>query len=83
MTERLSRLLCVKSIVTICLTIVFCVLCIKGTITGEQFLTVFTTVIAFYYGTQSTKNVKLESVAVETTTAELLPVETKEPPITE
>ena len=83
MTERLSKLLCVKSIVTICLTIVFCVLCIKGTITGEQFLTVFTTVIAFYYGTQSTKNVKLEPVAVETATAELVPIENKEATIIE
>lgn len=56
MNERLDKLLSVKSIVTLFLTIVFCVLSIKGVISGEQFLTVFTTVIAFYYGTQSAKN---------------------------
>lgn len=55
MTERLNNLLTVKSIVTFFLTIVFCVLSIRGTITGQEFLTVFTTVIAFYFGTQSAK----------------------------
>ena len=55
MKERLDKLLTVKSIVTLLLTVIFCVLCIKGVIGGDQFLTVFTTVIAFYYGTQSTK----------------------------
>jgi len=56
MNERLDKLLSVKSIVTLLMTIVFCVLCVKDVISGEQFLTVFTTVIAFYYGTQSAKN---------------------------
>ena len=57
MKERLDKLLTVKSIVTILLTIVFCVLAIRGTINGQEFLTVFTTVIAFYYGTQKIKDV--------------------------
>lgn len=57
MKERLNKLLTVKSIVTMLMTIVFCVLSIKGVINGQEFLTVFTTVIAFYYGTQSAKNV--------------------------
>ena len=56
--ERLSKLLTVKSIVTVALTIVFCVLALKGVITGAEFLTIFTTVIAFYFGTQSTKESK-------------------------
>lgn len=56
MKERLDKLLTVKSIVTLLMTVVFCVLCIKGVISGQEFLTVFTTVIAFYYGTQSAKN---------------------------
>lgn len=55
MSERLNKLLTVKSIVTIMLTIVFSVLALKGTISGTEFLTIFTTVIAFYYGTQSAK----------------------------
>lgn len=53
MKEKLTRLLCVKSIVTILLCTVFCVLAIRGTIGQEQFLTIFTVVISFYFGTQS------------------------------
>ena len=55
MKERLSKLLTVKSIVTVILTVIFAYLSIIGKITGEQFLMIFTTVIAFYFGTQSEK----------------------------
>ena len=55
MKEALTRLIKVKSIVTIMLTAVFCVLAWKGAVTAEQFVTIFTTVIAFYFGTQSNK----------------------------
>ena len=50
---RLNNLLCVKSIVTIVLTAVFAYLSITGKISGHDFLTVFSVVIAFYFGTQS------------------------------
>lgn len=56
MKERMSKLLTVKSIVTLALTIVFCVLALNGVLTGRDFLTIFTTVIAFYFGTQAEKN---------------------------
>lgn len=52
MKERLSRLLCVKSIVTVLLTVIFCVLVGKGTVSAQEFITVFTVVISFYFGTQ-------------------------------
>lgn len=55
MSEILSKLLTVKSIVTMALTIVFCALSVTGAITGEQFLTIFTVVIGFYFGTQYEK----------------------------
>ncbi len=55
MKERIVKLLSVKSIVTLILTIVFAYLCIIGTISGQDFLTVFTVVIAFYFGTQAEK----------------------------
>ena len=55
MNERLSKLLTVKSLVTIALTVVFCALSVTGVVTGEQFLTVFTVVISFYFGTQAEK----------------------------
>lgn len=56
MKERLNKLLTVKSLVTLALTIVFCVLSVKSVLSGQEFLTIFTTVIAFYFGTQSEKN---------------------------
>lgn len=55
MKERLVKLLSVKSIVTLILTIVFAYLCIIGIISGQDFLTIFSIVIAFYFGTQAEK----------------------------
>lgn len=55
MKERLSKLLAIKSIVTLCLTGVFCYLCVIGVIDAQLFMTVFVTVIGFYFGTQATK----------------------------
>lgn len=52
--DRVSRLLTIKSIVTLALTLVFAVLSLTGRIT-QDFLTVYTVVIAFYFGTQSVK----------------------------
>ena len=60
MKDRLTKLLTVKSIITIAMTIVFCVLAIRGTLSGTEFLTIFTTVIAFYFGTQKVKEDKVE-----------------------
>ena len=53
--KRLSNLLTVKSIVTVALTAVFSVLSLRGTISGTEFLTIFTVVIGFYFGTQRAK----------------------------
>lgn len=52
--ERVSNLLTIKSIVTLVLTVVFASLAILGRVT-QDFLTVYTVVIAFYFGTQSAK----------------------------
>ena len=52
MKEKLANLLTVKSIVTIILAAVFAYLAVIGKVSGEQFLVIFTTVIAFYFGTQ-------------------------------
>ena len=51
--ERLLKLLTVKSIVTIILTIVFAYLSVIEAVSVDQFLTVFTVIIAFYFGTQA------------------------------
>lgn len=56
MIKKLITLLNVKSIVTITMTTIFCILSLTHVISSEQFMTVFTTVIAFYFGTQHQKN---------------------------
>jgi len=60
--KRVTNLLCIKSIVTLVLTAVFAYLSVTGTISGQEFLTVFTVVIAFYFGTQATKKETTTSV---------------------
>ena len=54
MLERLQKLLTVKSIVTIMLTVLFIIVALKGNI-PQEVMTIFTTVIAFYFGTQTKK----------------------------
>lgn len=53
--DKFKNLLTVKSIVTIVLTAIFAFLSITDRISGEQFLTVYSIVIAFYFGTQYSK----------------------------
>lgn len=55
MLQRLTWLIDVKSIVTITLTLVFSYLAVAGKVQVDQFLTVFTVIIAFYFGTQAQK----------------------------
>ncbi len=52
--KRMASLLSVKSLVTICLTVTFCVLTVQGKVT-QEFNTVYLMVIAFYFGTQNAK----------------------------
>ena len=55
MKERIWNLLTFKSIVTLILTAVFAYLSVTGMVAVDQFLTVFTVIIAFYFGTQAEK----------------------------
>lgn len=52
--KRLGTLLSVKSLVTLILTGVFAYLAITGQI-GQDFMTIYAVIIAFYFGTQSQK----------------------------
>lgn len=52
--NRLANLISVKSVVTIILTLVFAWQATQGAI-DQDFMTVYTVVIAFYFGTQSQK----------------------------
>lgn len=68
MGKKIAKLIDVKSIVTFILTGVFAYLSIIGVINGEQFLTVFTMVISFYFGTQTGKKEKEEELNNEENT---------------
>lgn len=57
MRKKLAKLIDVKSIITLALTAVFCILTVKGRI-PQEFLTIYTTIIAFYFGTQYQKSVE-------------------------
>lgn len=54
--SQLAKLIDVKSIITIIMTIVFAVLAINGVIMSSEFLSVFTMVIGFYFGVQHEKS---------------------------
>ena len=55
LVKRVGNLFSVKSIVTISLTIVFAILSLRGVIEGKDFLTIFFSIIAFYFGSQNAK----------------------------
>ena len=56
--DRLGNLITVKSLVTLALTIVFAVLSIRGNISSELFVTIFSTIIGYYFGTQKIDDTK-------------------------
>jgi hypothetical protein len=53
--KNLANLIKVKTITTILLTLTFCYLALIGVIAAELFMTIFSMVIAFYFGTQHEK----------------------------
>ena len=55
MIENLANLLKVKTIVTLAVMSVFTVLALSGSITADNVMIVVSTVIAFYFGTQTGK----------------------------
>lgn len=56
--ERIAKLVDVKSLVTLILTGVFGFLAVTGRVSEQQFQTIYTVVIGFYFGTQARKNEK-------------------------
>lgn len=55
MFKNIAKLIDVKSIVTLILTVVFAVLSVQGRISAAQFLTVYTVIMSFYFGIQYEK----------------------------
>lgn len=54
--KRICNLLCVKSIVTIALTVTFCIMTSSGNV-PQELNTAYLMVMSFYFGTQATKKV--------------------------
>lgn len=55
MKAKITKLIDVKSLVTITLTLVFAFLSVRRDLSQDQVLTVYTMIISFYFGTQSQK----------------------------
>lgn len=56
MKNRIAKLIDVKTIVTLTLTAVFSYLSVTGQISADNFMTVFTVIISFFFGVQIEKN---------------------------
>ena len=56
MKEKLAKLIDVKSIMTLLLTAGFVGLTCAGEISGQEYLTIFTMIVGFYFGTQAEKS---------------------------
>lgn len=51
----LKQFLQIKKIIALLTTIVFCILACRGNISSTEFLTIFSMVIAFYFGQSSAR----------------------------
>ena len=60
MKSKIAKLIDVKSIVTLVLTGVFAYLAIIAKISADNYMTIFTVIIAFYFGTQMAKQTSTE-----------------------
>ncbi len=48
--DKITKLIDVKSIMTLTLTMVFCYLSIRRYINTDQFLTIYSVIISFFFG---------------------------------
>ena len=56
MSEKFAKLLTIKSIVTLVFTIGYVYLAVISAIDPDQYNTIFTAIIGFYFGTQHEKS---------------------------
>lgn len=59
--KQIAKLIDVKSILTLVLTVVFAILSVRGVISSSEFLSVFTLIIGFYFGVQHEKKNNTDS----------------------
>ena len=58
--KNLANLVKVKTIVTLAVIAVFCVLALRGGISADNVMIIVTAVISFYFGTQHEKKTESE-----------------------
>lgn len=58
MKDKLAKLIDVKSIVTIILTVIFCVLSLRGVIKADSFMTIFVMVMTYFFTKKTDKGDK-------------------------
>lgn len=68
MLEAITKLVKVKTIVTLVLTGVFAFLSCTGQIDADKFITIFTVVISFYFGTQAERYISSSTAATTQST---------------
>ena len=61
----LKNLLQIKKLIALILTIVFAILALKGQVSATEFITIFSMVIAFYFGQSSARQAIKENKAQE------------------
>ncbi len=52
--KRLANLLTIKSMVTLITTVVFAILTLRGAV-SQDFMTIYSVIVAFYFGTQAAR----------------------------
>lgn len=61
MKQFLTQFLQIKKIIALITTIVFCILSVRGSISSTEFLTIFSMIVAFYFGSSSTRQAVKEN----------------------
>lgn len=72
-----KNLLTVKSLVTLALTAAFIALLLLGKVT-QEFITIYTVVVGFYFGTQARNNATATATATSTSNDQRSAYETEE-----
>lgn len=54
-SNKLSSLIEVKKIIALLVTVIFCVLAFNGSIQSNEFLTIFSLIIGYYFGASGTR----------------------------
>lgn len=58
--EFLKQFLQIKKIIALFTTIVFCILALRNNISSTEFLSVFTMIVGFYFGSSATRQATKE-----------------------